>query len=139
MDNHIDPTAEQFQVFKQLPRDVPIMMLNLVRFKELASYDGDNTVSGRDAYIRYGDLSNPILSRVGGEVIWRGIPENVLIGPSHEQWDVAFIARYPEANAFLAMITDPDYRLAVVHRQAAVLDSRLIRMGDSLLGEGFAG
>ena len=30
-----------------------------------------------------------------------------------------FIAFYPHAGAFLEMVTDPVYRQAVVHRQAA--------------------
>ena len=38
-----------------------------------------------------------------------------------------FIAQYPTSAAFLAMVTDPEYQLAVVHRQAAVMDSRLVR------------
>ena len=38
-----------------------------------------------------------------------------------ESWDHVFIARYPNAGAFLAMVTDPVYQQAVKHRQAAVL------------------
>ena len=45
-----------------------------------------------------------------------------------EAWDLAFIAEYPTAGAFLEMVTDPVYREAVRPRQAAVADSRLIRM-----------
>ena len=35
------------------------------------------------------------------------------------------------------MVTDPDYREFVKHRQAAVADSRLIRMDPIEPGEGF--
>lgn len=31
MSEHIDPTREQFDAFKDLPRDTPILMLNLIR------------------------------------------------------------------------------------------------------------
>ena len=62
----------------------------------------------------------------------------ILIGPQDEQWDLAFVARYPTAGAFLAMITDPQYREAVKHRQAAVLDSRLLRIAETDTGQGFA-
>lgn len=51
----------------------------------------------------------------------------MLIGPAGEHWDAAFVARYPSAAAFLEMIADPAYRAAVIHRQAAVQTSRLIR------------
>jgi hypothetical protein len=36
------------------------------------------------------------------------------------------------------MVTDPQYREAVKHRQAAVLDSRLIRTTAAEAGQGFA-
>jgi hypothetical protein len=63
-----------------------------------------------------------------------GRMEATVIGPDDKQWDLSFIARYPNAGAFLAMVTDPEYRLAVVHRQAAVLTSRLIRFAPLLDG-----
>jgi hypothetical protein len=37
------------------------------------------------------------------------------------------------------MVTDPVYREAVKHRQAAVLDSRLLRTAEIGLGGDFAG
>jgi len=138
MTDHLDPTRVQFDAFKDLPRDTPIMMLNLIRFKAQASYEDGREMSGRAAYEIYGEQSAPIFSKLGGEIIWRGEPQSVLIGPQDEHWDMAFIARYPNASAFLAMVTDPDYKLLVKHRQAAVADSRLIRMGDLANGSGFA-
>ena len=38
MTNAIDPTRAQFDAFKALPRDTPIQMLNLIRFKAVADY-----------------------------------------------------------------------------------------------------
>ena len=61
----------------------------------------------------------------------------MLIGPSDEAWDDVFIARYPTAHAFLEMVTDPVYRQAVTHRQAAVVTSRLIRCKPTQAGKGF--
>ena len=139
MQKNIDPTREQFEQFKQLPRDQPVMMLNLVRLSETANYADGRTATGAQAYASYGESSDAIFRKVGGEIIWRGKPESIVIGPVDEQWDVAFIARYPTAGAFLAMVTDPNYQAIVFHRQAAVLDSRLIRMGEAPEGEGFAG
>ncbi len=138
MTDHLDPTRIQFDAFKDLPRDTPIMMLNLIRFKAQASYEDGREMSGRAAYEVYGEQTGPILSKLGGEIIWRGEPQSVVIGPQDEHWDVAFIARYPNSSAFLAMVTDADYKLAVKHRQAAVADSRLIRMGELANGSGFA-
>ena len=60
-----------------------------------------------------------------------------LIGPPEERWDLCFIAEYPSVSAFVEMIHDPIYREAVKHRQAAVENSRLIRLGPLALGQGF--
>ncbi|UTW57111.1 DUF1330 domain-containing protein [Kordiimonas sp. SCSIO 12603] len=124
---HVDPEREAFDAFKALPRDVPVNMLNLIKLKEIAKYEDGTECSGAEAYAAYGRDSGPIFRRVGGTIIWRGEPKVMLIGPSAEAWDIAFVARYPTASAFLEMVTDPDYRIAVKHRQAAVADSRLLR------------
>ncbi len=131
-DNHIDPTREQFDAFKSLPRDIPIELLNLVCFKDKATYPDDHalankTLTGAEAYANYGRETAPILDKVRGSILWRGAFQTTLIGPMDEAWDACFIARYPNAHAFLAMVSDPDYQAAVVHRQASVLTSRLVR------------
>lgn len=128
--SHIDPEREQFEAFKKLPRDTPINMLNLIKLKPVAAYEGEappGVETGAQAYAAYGRESGPVFSRVGGSIVWRGAPKLMLIGPAAESWDIAFIARYPNAGAFMEMVTDDDYRNAVRHRQAAVLDSRLLR------------
>lgn len=138
----IDPTREQFEAFKQLPRDEPVHMLNLIRCNEQAQYPAGHPQAaagrtGRQAYAEYGRTSGAVFRRVGGRIVWSGRPEAVVIGGEGEQWDIAFVAEYPTAAAFLEMVTDPDYREHVVHRQAAVADSRLIRMRPLPSGPGF--
>ena len=137
MDGHIDPTRQRFGRFRALPDDGPIHMLNLVRLRDAAAYPDGRTGTGAEAYRAYGRESGPIFRRVGGRIAWSGDFHLMLIGPEEERWDVCFIAEYPSAGAFVEMIKDPDYRKAVVHRQAAVLDSRLIRLSPRLSGEGF--
>ena len=134
-DRYLDPTRETFDTFKALARDVPINMLNLLRFHEVAQYPANHPNaakgwSGERAYAEYGKTSGPIFARVGGTIIWRGQMECVVIGPAEQQWDSSFIARYPNSGAFMEMVTDPEYQKAVVNRQAAVLTSRLIRFGE---------
>ena len=142
-DLFVDPSRAQFEAFKALPREVPIHMLNLLRFNDQATYpDGHSHagrgLSGREAYAEYGRTSGPIFARVGGSIIWRGVMQAMVIGPDDKQWDASFIARYPKSAAFLEMVTDSDYRIAVVHRQAAVLTSRLIRFQPVEEAAGFA-
>ena len=117
-------------------------MLNLVRLRGRAAYppdrpEGARGLTGAQAYALYGEGTAPVLARVGGSVEWRGRFEAVLIGPADERWDHVFVARYPDAGAFLAMVTDPAYREAVVHRQAAVETSRLIRLAPAEAGAAF--
>ena len=45
--------------------------------------------------------------------------ELMLIGPRDVTWDACFIAEYPSVAAFVEMLRDPGYRVAVKHRQAA--------------------
>ena len=129
---YVDPTRAAFDLFKSLPRDTPINMLNLIRYRDIAAYPEGHDHAGKGwtgarAYEEYGATSAAIFERLGGQIVWRGRFETVLTGPVDEQWDAAFIAAYPNAGAFLAMVTDPDYKLAVVNRQAAVATSRLVR------------
>lgn len=142
-DNFIDPSRENFEAIKALPRDTVIHMLNLVRFRGTAAYPEGHALAGKgltgaQAYAEYGRTSGPVFARVGGTVVWRGVMEAMVIAPPDEHWDTAFIARYPNAGAFLEMVTDPDYRIAVVNRQAAVETSRLIRLAPQEGGNSFS-
>ena len=135
--NFVDPDREMFAAFKKLPCDHPVDMLNLVKLKKQAAYDDQRDATGAEAYASYGRESSSIFKKVGGEIIWSGEPQFMVIGPNDEDWDIAFIARYPSAQAFLDMVYDPDYRAVVHHRQAAVETSRLIRMKPRDAGQGF--
>ena len=133
----IDPTREMFGKFRGLEEEGPIHMLNLVRLRDQAEYQDGTKASGAEAYASYGRESGPIFRRVGGRIAWSGDFRLMLIGPEDEQWDLCFIAEYPSGAAFVEMVKDPDYQKAVRHRQAAVLDSRLIRLAPRNSGAGF--
>ncbi len=140
MSHSVDPSRAQFDAFKALPRDTPIQMLNLIRFKALADYpethpDHGKGVTGAEAYRAYGRGLAPFLGKLGGRQVWAGRPEVVVTGPADERWDLAFIIEYPGSAAFMAMVTDPDYKAIVQHRTAAVEDSRLIRLAPVTPGE----
>jgi uncharacterized protein (DUF1330 family) len=139
---HIDPTREQFKAIFGLPLDRPVHMINLLRFREFAAYrdsdpDAGEKVSGREAYRRYGAEAAPHFGKVGGKQLWMGAPELMVIGPQDERWDLAFVAYYPSAQAFIDMLRNPDYQRATRHRTAAVADSRLIRCAGLEAGLGF--
>lgn len=142
MTRFIDPERTQFETFKELDRDHPIEMLNLVKFRDKAQYPADHALAGAgltgvQAYRNYGSETARIIARIGATILWRGTFQTTLIGPQDEVWDEVFIARYPSAHAFLAMVTDSAYRAAVIHRQAAVETSRLIRCAPTEGGASF--
>jgi uncharacterized protein (DUF1330 family) len=140
---YIDPDREAWDIFKGLPRDQPIQMLNLIRLKPKAEYpvghpDHGKDLSGLDAYRAYGRTTAHIFGRLGGRQVWAGRPQVTVTGPGSEAWDIAFIAEYPTSQAFIDMVRDPEYRDLVIHRTAGVADSRLVRMEPvHELGDGF--
>jgi len=136
-ENYIDPDREAFKDLKALPRDHAVDMLNLICLHDEAQYQDGTKATGAEAYASYGRESAKIFHKVGGQIIWSGDPEFMVIGPADEHWDIAFIARYPTAQAFLDMVYDPDYQSVVHHRQAAVKTSRLMRTRPRETGSGF--
>ncbi len=137
MTGFVDPSKETFAAFRANDRAGAIHMLNLVRLRERAAYPDGRAATGAQAYAAYARESEPVFVRLGGAIVWRGKFELMLIGPEAERWDLCFIAAYPDVAAFVAMLRDPVYREAVKHRQAAVEDSRLIRLQPGGTGVGF--
>ena len=134
MTSYIDPSPDNWQRFKDLPRDRPIHMLNLIKFHGLAQYPADHPdhgegISGREAYAKYASGFRAVAEKLGAKMVWQGDLECVVTGPEGE-WDEAFVMGYPNSAAFFAMVKDDGYQADVVaHRTAAVKDSRLIRFG----------
>ena len=67
--NAIHPGPEQAAAFFGGAEDGPMCMVNLLKFKETATYaDGSEPeLSGRDAYLRYGMAVQACLAAVGGK------------------------------------------------------------------------
>src|SRR6202453_2602800 len=104
MAGYVDPTKEAFATFRADDRPGPIHMLNLVKLRARAAYPDGRGATGAEAYAAYGRQSEPVFSRLGGSIVWRGAFEQTLIGPTEERWDLCFIAEYPAVAAFVARI-----------------------------------
>lgn len=137
MTDYAYPTEEQFAKFNDLPSNEPLHMLNLIRVREHALYPDGRKCSGIEAYKAYGRESLPVFSRLGGFQFYIGKFEQTLIGPAEERWDIVFIAQYPNTTALTEMLRDPVYGEAVKHREAAVEDTRVIRLKPGVPGKGF--
>lgn len=134
MTSFVDPSRENWQRFKDLPRDRPIQMLNLIKFRDLADYPEGHPhhgkgLTGREAYALYKAGFQRVVAGDGAKMVWAPLMECVVTGPEGE-WDEIFVMGYPNSGVFMAMVRNEEYvRDVVPHRTAAVADSRLIRFG----------
>lgn len=113
------PTAEQIQALLAEPDDRPVVMVNLLRFKETAGAPNEG-LSGEEAYRRY---AAPMLARVlssGGRVIWTGRLDSQLVGGGGEGFHVVALIEYPSRKAFVELTTDPVFEEIGIHRASGL-------------------
>lgn len=129
---YIEPTQQQGAAFFGAPPEGPVVMLNLLLFRDVADYSAhpdlapEAPISGQDAYARYAAHTLPLLREAGGEVLFQGAGGPFLIGPDDGRWDLMLLVRHTSAQAFLGFASNPTYLAGVGHRTAALLDSRLL-------------
>lgn len=129
---YLEVSPEQGAAFFGTPEAGPVVMLNLLRFRDMADYSHapdlapDGPVSGREAYDRYMRDMRPLLEASGGGVLFSGSSAGFLIGPQDESWDHVLLVRQASKAAFLAFASDPQTQRITTHRTAAISDSRLL-------------
>ena len=132
LDSSIDPTVDQVRTLRDAGPDGPVVMLNLLKFRERANYPAGSPhapCSGAEAYRRYqtafvetvGDVSR-------AEVVWEGQVDTTFIGDTSQDWDKCLLVRYPSRQHFLAMMANAVYREALVHRYAGLERTILLQM-----------
>jgi uncharacterized protein (DUF1330 family) len=119
------PTREQLEELLGGPADSPVVMLNLLRFKERADAP-DEGVSGAEAYRRYGEAMRRIVEERGGRFLWMGRVDSFVIGASDEPFDAAALVEYPSRRAFVEIVNDPRVREIGAHRAAGLSGQWLI-------------
>jgi uncharacterized protein (DUF1330 family) len=125
----INGDPERLRRFIEADDGKPVVMINLLRFRDQAAYPPDSNEAprtGAEAYAHYGKLAWPHIGDAGARVIWRGKVQGLPIAPPDEDWDEALLVEYPSRKAFFDMISKPAYRALSMHRTAALADSRLI-------------
>jgi len=130
VENHVYPTADRIAALMGNPSAEPIVMLNLLKFRETAVYaDGRATsLSGREAYMIYGEAMRKIVEKNGGKFVFQGAIEQLVIGEAEQLWDVAALVEYPSAAAFARIATSPEVSDIGVHRAAGLEGQLLIRV-----------
>ena len=127
----LQPSADQMSAFANDAHDGPIVMINLLKYKEKASYPADapeaaENLTGAEAYQRYGEglASFRDDPAVGLEILYGGPVARFFIGAG--DWDQVLVVRYPSRKHFLAMVSSEPYQAAHRHRDAGLLHQDLI-------------
>ncbi|MEM7099642.1 MAG: DUF1330 domain-containing protein [Pseudomonadota bacterium] len=116
-----DPAVRD-NFFANLAADQPLVMVNLLKFKDAAEYsDGrESSLSGMEAYGIYGQAVAKLIADLGGVMLHGGQVTDILVGQVEELWDVVGIVEYPNPAAFRAMIESDAYQEIHIHREAGL-------------------
>jgi uncharacterized protein (DUF1330 family) len=133
--NALRPNPIQLAEFA-LGDDDPILMVNLLKFKDKAEYeDGRATnLTGREAYEIYVTETREHLANVGAELILSGEVNGLLLGEVEELWDAFGVARYPSRKAMIAMARNPAYIESEKHRAAGLAGQLNIEVSEQGFG-----
>jgi hypothetical protein len=132
LQRYLDPTQEQGRALFSRGISGSVVMLNLLRFREVADYSAAPTlapaapISGEAAYRLYMEHTLPYLKASGGELVFYGRGGDFLIGPTDERWDAAMLVRQSSLESFLTFASNQAYLSGIGHRTAALKDSRLL-------------
>ena len=120
--NAVMPNGDQIKGFSEQGGDKPIYMVNLLKFKEKASYPDkrETNLTGEEAYAIYAEEVAGHLAKVGGKPVFGGEVERLMLGEVEDLWDKVAIAMYPSRKAMFQMINDPDYIISAQHRVAGL-------------------
>lgn len=120
----IVPTDDQLGELLADTRDTPVVMINLLRFKSEAegqkAIDGE---SGEAAYMRYAESMRCLVESGGGRFLWMGKVDQVVIGDSGEEFDVAALVEYPSRRGFIEAATKAE-QTGITGDRAAGLESQ---------------
>ena len=133
--NALRPNPIQLAEFA-LGDDDPILMVNLLKFKDKAEYeDGRATnLTGREAYEIYVTETREHLANVGAELILGGEVNGLLLGEVEELWDAFGVARYPSRKAMITMARNPAYIESEKHRAAGLAGQLNIEVSEQGFG-----
>ena len=94
------PEAEQIKNLMRGPADTPVVMVNLLSFKDRAD-GGNEGMTGAESYMRYGEKMRKFVESKGGRFIWGGRVDSMVIGESDVDFQVIALVEYPSRKAFL--------------------------------------
>lgn len=133
MTGYLEPTQQSAMALFGRKIAGSVVMLNLLRFREIADYSCNpelapaEAISGAQAFDLYVEETMPHLLKSGGELLFMGAGGAFFIGPEEERWDRVMLVRQTSVEAFIAFASNEAYLTSAIgHRTAALEDSRLL-------------
>ena len=134
-------TEAQVDKLMSLPKDKPIIVLNLFEFNDQAKYQPEDPeygtekadITGREALQTYFEAGKKITANLGVKRIFGSTVDQVMVGPENIQWDMSVTLLFPTRQAFIDMMSHPDFKKASRHRKAALANQYNIHIN----GDGF--
>ncbi len=122
--NPLEPSADQLRALLEADPPGPLQFLNLLAYHDVARYPEGHPLAaagstGAAAYARYGEVAvRHATARGGSLILLNPIVGQVIGAPA--RWHQIAVMQYPNVDAFIDMVRDPDYRAALVHRDAGL-------------------
>jgi hypothetical protein len=117
------PTQAQLEEFMRGPQDQPVVMLNLLKFKNRAD-DSHPGLSGRDAVMQYSTAMKEFVERNGGTFVLAADIDSQLMGEGGEDFEFVALMRYPSRQVFLQLAGDPEIARTIGKHREAGLESQ---------------
>ncbi len=118
----LDTNSEDLQAFMGQPEAGPVVMINLLRFRERT----ESGEAGVDVYARYALNAAPLVASVGGKLIWQGQPTHLIVGEDVDRWDKVLMVESPSRAAVAQMVSDPRFQEVQKDRHDALEETVLI-------------
>jgi uncharacterized protein (DUF1330 family) len=121
----LNPSIERLRALLEADRDGPLHFLNLLAYRDEALYPAGHemasrNLSGAAAYALYAAVAIRHVTQRGGRLVALNDVQQELIGAGQGGWHQVAIVEYPDTEAFVDMIRDPDYEASLVHRDAGL-------------------
>jgi uncharacterized protein (DUF1330 family) len=122
LENKIHHSIEQWEALAKQNDDGPVCMINLLKFKDKASYsDGrESDLTGLEAYQIYSANTRDLVEEAGGKILHTSIIEGMIVGEVEELWDVAAIVEYPSIKSFMDMVNSHEWKEYSIHKEAGL-------------------
>ncbi len=104
--NQINPSDTQFAQLQNYPKDKPLVMLNILKFKA----ETTTNETGQEVYLRYFKNAQPFVANSGAKLLWKGRVFSTVIGNSENQPHLTFLVEYRSVVDFFNLISNPEYQ-----------------------------